>query len=289
MHDFLDDKYVDMESIMSYQNSDILISLFFALIDIIIIIFSSLNLKSNSYHITMLRHKIIKLFIIDIISRLLYTKKYNKWNLFRELISSFLNTSQFFLIFSFINEVLLISKSSTSKKMELKRETILFCLIFLIITFPYENIPFISFKLRFINFKVNKIIILVQSYCILLCIYKIYNNIKEKIVQIGNNMINETGKKKKIYLIIIGSPISCLILFSFHYALKIIFVFIKNPIFLIYANILLNILKETSIYFIFLLCQLILYILNKIKTDKEKKSQIEFKRYIEEIDDIMKT
>ena len=93
MDDYLNEKYVDKESISSYENSDIIITLIFAMLDLIIIIISLLNLKSHNYNILKLKHKIIKLFIIDIIIRILYTRKYNKWTIYKEILLTVLNTS----------------------------------------------------------------------------------------------------------------------------------------------------------------------------------------------------
>ena len=75
------------------------------------------------------------------------------------------------------------------------------------------------------------------------------------------------------YLFIIGSPLSCLVLFIFYYIVKIIFLFILKPVFALYASILVNILGNTSKYFTFLVCQIIIYVLNKISNEKEKRKQ----------------
>ena len=58
--------------------------------------------------------------------------------------------------------------------------------------------------------------------------------------------------------------------------------FIKRPVFFIYANIVLNIIKDASKYFTFFICELIIYMLDKIKTEKEKNNK--FKSYIDEKD-----
>lgn len=292
MHEFLNEDYVNKDDIVSYQHANIIISLFFAIFDFVIIVISSLNLKSKNEHISILKHKLIKLFIIDIINRILYTRKKNYKGLLGELISSVMSTSQFYFVISFIDEVLLISKNNVLKNTNSVLEAIKLCIIFFITTFSYENILFtLSVYLKNLNnFKLNRIIILIQSFCIIFLIYKLSKNIKEKVIQIGKNMMNsQTHQKQKMYLIILGSPNSCMALFVVYYALKIIFIFIKNPAFILYANIVLNILKGTCIYFVFLLCELIMYILNKIKVEKEeKKRKLELKANIEEVDELMK-
>ena len=113
---------------------------------------------------------------------------------------------------------------------------------------------------------------LLQSFYLLYFIYKGYEHYKEKIVKIVNNLKGKDEKNDKLNQFILGSPQSCFFLFSFYYIIKIILVFINNPIFLIYANILLNIVKEASKYFVFFICIVILYQLNKMKFEDEKKS-----------------
>lgn len=290
MHEFLNEDYVDEESFISYQHANIIISLFFAIFDFVIIVVSSLNLKSKNDHISILKHKLIKLFIIDIINRILYTRKKNYKGIFGELISSVMSTSQFYFVISFIDEVSYISKNNILKNTQSILEAFKLCFIFFITTFSYENIHFtLSVYLNVNNFTLTRIIILIQSFIIIFWIYKLSKKFKEKVTQIGNHMMNsQTAKKRKIYLIILGSPNSCMALFIIYYALKIIFIFIKNPEFILYANIVLNILKGTCIYYVFLLCELIIYILNKTKKEKEEQKRKVVKINVEEGDKLMK-
>jgi hypothetical protein len=282
MDDYLNEEFVDKYSIKSYEHSEMILSLFFAIIDLIIIIISSLNLKSKSYIITILKSKVIKLFLFDIIIRILYIRKYDQLSFYKELLLTMLDTSQFYIIISFLDEVLYNSSISVLKKSKDKGRRIKLCSIFAIITFSYEKLSY-PYEIKYLIFiKINKFIIIIQSFVLLFYIYKSYQNFKKKLCEIGNNLIKETHSTNKNYLIILGSPYICALLFSFYYVLKICFVFIKRPVFFIYANIVLNIIKDTSKYFTFFICELIIYMLDKIKTEKEKNNK--FKSYIDEKD-----
>lgn len=276
MEEYLKEEYVDKESIMSYEKSDIIVTIFFAIIDILVIVVSSLNLKARDKNITILKHQLIKIFIIDIIMRMLYTKKYSTWSISKELLLTILNSCQFYLVISFLYEVAFNPKATTTYKKSIARyRRFRLCILFFMITFSYEKlIMLIGFsKNVIIIFK--KIIIFLQSIFIICCLNIFYKDFKKKIFEIINNIINEKSKIGNIGLIIMGSPQSILVLYLFYFFLKIIVVFIKTPLFHIYANILLNILKDTCKYFMFFLCEAIIYLLNQIKSEKEKESRKE--------------
>ena len=63
-------------SIYSYEKSDVIISIFFGILDLVFIILFSIYLKPQNKKVNHLKQKLLQLFLIDFISRLLYTKKY---------------------------------------------------------------------------------------------------------------------------------------------------------------------------------------------------------------------
>ena len=267
--DYLNEKYVDKDLIHSYKNSDIVITIFFACLDFISIIAFSFNFKPDNKNINKLKKILIKLFLIDIIIRILYTRKYSKWNIFKEIFLNIMTSIQFYLIISFLYFSLYSSKKKYSKGTIFQ-----LCVIFFLFTFSYE-ILFNIFSLPlFLSFLIKKLILLIQSFCILCILYYLFKLYKDLQKSMKNNRIIKIDEEKKnnvIYLIIIGSPQSIFILFSFYYILKIITTFINNPVLLIYANIILNIFKETSKYFIFFVCQAIIWYLNQIKFRNEEE------------------
>ena len=272
--DYKNEKYIDKESIYSYENSDIIISVFFAILDLISIVIFSINLRPENRDINTLKQKLIKLFSIDIIIRILYTRRYSTWTIYKELSLNIMTSIQFYLIISFFSLTLY-----NTKELKLKGSILKYCCFFFLITFSYEKIIDFFLIQNFYSFLIHKIIILIQSFGILYCIYKLFKDLQKNMDIIRVKIIDEYRKKDKIYLLILGSPKSSFILFLFYYALKIIAAFIINPVFIIYISIGLNILKETSKYFIFFVCQAIIWHLNEIRfrndENEANKSQSE--------------
>ena len=275
--DYKNEKYIDKESIYSYENSDIIISVFFAILDLISIVIFSINLIPENKDINTLKQKLIKLFSIDIIIRILYTRRYSTWTIYKELSLNIMTSIQFYLIISFFS----LSLYNT-KELKLKGSILKYCCCFFLITFSYEKIIDFFLIQNFYSFLIHKIIILIQSFGILYCIYKLFKDLQKNMDIIRVKIIDEYRKKDKIYLLILGSPKSSFILFLFYYALKIIAAFIINPVFIIYISIGLNILKETSKYFIFFVCQAIIWHLNEIRfrndeneTNKSQSEEVE--------------
>ena len=250
-------------SIDCYEKSDVILSIFFAFIDLVSILFFVLKIISQNEKVIKLKAKLFKLFIIDFILRLLYTRKYTSWTLSKEIFMTFMSTVQFYLVLSFI----LIAMNSEEESNLIKN-----CPIFFLVTFSYEYIFDLSSKSN-LTILLNKIILLLQSIFTLYCIYEISETLKDKVVNIVNILKDKDDKLDKLNLFILGSPQSCYFLFYFYYILKMIFIFIKNPIFVIYANILLNIVKEASKLFSFFICIAILYQLNKMKIKIEEEQK----------------
>ena len=262
-----EEEYELQLSINSYEKSDIIISIILGIIDIFFIIFFSIYLKTENRKVNHLKQKLLKVFLIDFISRLLYTKKYSSWTIYKEISFSFMNLSQFYLIISFISSAL--EKSKRFSKMQM----FLLCVIFFFITFSYERFSFSASK-TFFQLILNKLFLILQSSCILYCIYKVYEDFKKYIYEIANSISCSDKELSKIYLFILGSPQSCLILFTIYYVLKIFFTFINNPVYIIYSKIVLNILKEAVKYFSFCVCQGIIYQYYSYKLEEDEIKEI---------------
>ena len=103
-------------------------------------------------------------------------------------------------------------------------------------------------------------------------------------MEISNNRIKQSKAltNNKINFFILGSPLSSTLLFALYYLLKVSFIFIKTPILILYLNIVLNIIKNSSKYFVFLICGAIIYVLNIAETEKEKEKEKENKYYSDE-------
>ena len=286
MDDFLKDNYLVQELIENYEKVDIFICLIFTILDIIILI-SFLYLKSKSKRISFLKHKVIKVFLIDIIIRVLYTRKNYTWNIYKELLLTFMNTSQFYLIISFFDIAIYNKNISNLTKANDKIKRINYSLIFFVLTISYERLTYPSNLVIIIsNYRIElkRIIILIESLCILFCLNKLYKDYKGKIQEIGYIIKNEDKQYKISSSIILGAPQSIVFFFVSYYILKVLFLLIKRELILFYANIILIIFKETCKYLMLFICIIIIYVLNEINVEKEKKAIKQNKIYNDEFD-----
>ena len=198
----------------NYENAEIILTLLFAFIDFITIVFSLLNLKSKTKYIYILRNKLFVLFIIDIILRILYAMKFHKGHsLYKECIFSFLNTTQFYLILSFLEQSYYdtkITKKGKFLKQDSKKKL---CITFLIVTFSYEKFT-----------SSQKEVCLVKSIIILYCTYFLYIRLKNKIIKIVENIMKQTTfNDRRVFFCILGSPLPCMMFFIGYDVLKIFF------------------------------------------------------------------
>ena len=101
------DAYVNEEDIESFENADILLTYIFTLFDSIILALSFLYIKSKNENIKTLKNKFVTIFAIDIIIRLLIIRTYyHPLTLFKELFFSSMASFQFFLILSFLDQMI---------------------------------------------------------------------------------------------------------------------------------------------------------------------------------------
>lgn len=259
------DEYFEQELIETYESSETILTLLFAVIDVVIIIFSLFNLKSKNKKIYFLKYKLFGLFLVDILLRILYAKKYHKQNsVYNEIIFSFLKTYQFYLILSFFEQIFNDTRFSKKGKFYKKLSCKQLCITFALVTFSYE---------KFSNSQ--KEICLIQSLIIIYCIFFLYTRLRNKIIKIVDNLVNQKiNQRTKSYLCILGSPFICFIFYFSYYILKIIFLTLENQEYIIYANIILKIIIDSSKYFLFAILELLLYVIGNNKMQKEQYEEI---------------
>ena len=139
MEEYMNENVPIKISIDCYEKSDVILSVFFAFIDIFSIFFFILKIKSVNEKVVNLKTKLLKLFIIDFIARLLYTRKYSSWTFLKELFMTFMNTVQFYLIVSFI----LLNKSYSGEQHDSNKIYLICCIFFFCYFFIREYIFFI--------------------------------------------------------------------------------------------------------------------------------------------------
>lgn len=269
MIDYLKE-HIDQKSIRNFENSDVILAVALSFLDIALIVILIINMKMKNKKIITLKSRLIKIFIIDIIIRALYIKKYYSINLPKEILFTVLSTSQFYYILSFIdhsksNEIEMKANYSKERKLRIQ-----LCFFFIFLAFSYENFPFAlnySYKFKFI---INRTILIIKNYCIIVFLLKVFRIFNSKIQQIATQLLIKQ-KNSRLAMFIYGSPYPCLFLFCIYYGAKIAFVFITKPIFFIYGNIVLNIMKDTSKYYLYIICEAIFYAFyfEIIKEEKE--------------------
>ena len=128
--------FFDYESIINYEKSNIIQEIYYAILDFAIIIISIFKIKTINDHMVNLKYKIIEVFILDIIIRLLCARKYSSWNIYKEIITTFINTIQFYLILSYLDKILYYPGLSKTKKSNENSKIIKFCDAFFFNNFP---------------------------------------------------------------------------------------------------------------------------------------------------------
>jgi hypothetical protein len=91
---------------------------------------------------------------------------------------------------------------------------------------------------------------------------------------VDNLVSQKTNQRKKTYLCILGSPFICFIFYFTYYILKILFLTLESPDHIIYANIILKIIIDSSKYFLFSILELLLYVIDNKKMQKEQYEEI---------------
>ena len=238
---------------------------FFVFFDIGIIVYSNFKFKSKNESVKTLIDILCSFLFIDIVLKFINLRKIKDSMsiVFYELFLSALSTAEFYLILSSLESIFHATKVTRNLKFFDLMNILPLSIIFFFITFSYERL-FYFYK------DSTKILVMLQYIAIIYCIYKLYEFIKNKIIEIVDNSVKKQILiNRKLCLLILGSPLSTFILLETNYIIKIFFLFIKNKLLFIYEIIILNIVQEGSKYFIYLILVLLLYSLNEYNIKKE--------------------
>ena len=238
---------------------------FFVFFDIGIIVYSNFKFKSKNESVKTLIDILCSFLFIDIVLKFINLRKIKDSMsiVFYELFLSALSTAEFYLILSSLESIFHATKVTRNLKFFDLMNILPLSIIFFFITFSYDRL-FYFYK------DSTKILVMLQYIAIIYCIYKLYEFIKNKIIEIVDNSVKKQILiNRKLCLLILGSPLSTFILLETNYVIKIFFLFIKNKLLFIYEIIILNIVQEGSKYFIYLILVLLLYSLNEYNIKKE--------------------
>jgi hypothetical protein len=264
--------YLDINSIIAYEKSNNILNIIFVFIDLVLISLSIIKFRPTEDKLVKLRTILFSILLIDILFRTFHIFIFNIFNIkfYHDIINYSIATFQFYLILSLFISVLSVLKI----KYEIDISNLSF--LFLLLTFPFNRfIPTNPISTDFFIGILKKILILAQSAFTIIFIYILYRVFKKKISKIVNLIIKEDESSdpsdELIHKFIIGSPLSCSLLFILYFLIKIYFLFVREPYTIFYGTIALDIIYNGALYFVFLICLTVVYALNKISTMKEKQ------------------
>jgi len=237
------DEYNNHEELKSFEEANIILTYIFTFIDIIILIFSSFYLKSINKESKLLKYKFLLYIIINMSMRLISISEYYNINsLYKELIITSFFSFQFFLIISFIMQV--IEDLLNNNKINEKIDIVKLCIRFFFIFISYDKFLF-SFS--------KKNICLLQNIIILLSIFRLYNYLRKRINEPIQNLTPKDYTKNEIYSFL--HTLFSLSFFSFnlYYIFKIFFLLINTTLYMIYIKLCLFIFNESSKYLVILI------------------------------------
>lgn len=252
---------------INYKKANLIINLFFIVIDILILFVLLLCFKTTITVIKLLRFILFRIILIDILICALYLIKYNILDIFKEVDITIAKTRQFFLIISFFEEVYSITIKTEKNKQNLKKFQM--SLFFFIITLSYHKLFLIQNTKLFIIY-LDKIIIIIQSICAMLCLYKIYLILKKKNNEILNIIKYNSNQLKAIHHIFLTFPLPSFMLFIIYYLLKIIVLFFHGYYYF-FGKLIIDIVKYAVKYYILIINFLLINEIKKIKLEEERR------------------
>lgn len=260
------EELIKYESIQNFEKGDIIRAILLILVDIIILIIFSFHLKCKDKKIGLLKFQLLILCITDIYIRIIFIKNYyEEDSLYKEILFTFFYSFDLYLMIIMIEQSLNYILISNRNKFKEIIYQIFISIIFLIIIFPYEKI---------FNFSSNiqNIIIIIQNIIISIYIFILYEYIKKKLIELSSILMCEIEVKNSIYLRFLNSPISILIFYIFYFILKTSLIFINDYNDVILVKLFMIVIKESTNYFIYLILNIMITLLNKISIKKIYKN-----------------
>lgn len=261
--------YISQQTINDFQKADVLLNIFFAVVDFLIIVISVLVFSADHKHMLQLCYQLIGIFFVDIIIRLyhIYMLKKEDSNIFlKEIITCLFSTDLFFLLLSLFTETLKALKINEEYNIAYQ------CSLYILLSFSYENIisytpiTFDRYVLSFSSF-----ILFAQSSFSIVFTYYVYDTLKQGLGYIVSTLYKEQKVVRPIHRFMIGAPFICLMIFIFYFLLKLMFLFFKDPLLILYGSMITDIIKDGAKYFVFVSCIVAICLLNNILSPEVNK------------------
>ena len=245
---------IDDDTKMNFEKANIILAYIFSLLDLCILIIFYRYFNNKNINIKIFTCKFFAIIIIDIFSKFLYSIANKHFNIIpNEIFYTALITIEFYLILSFIYQILYDSLGFINLKKIKLLNLIQISFIYFLIIFPYDKLfNFISSILTFFEI----IIILINFYIL----YKYINDLLE-IINKGMQKYNVSNKNIYLYLKILNY--SSLILFICYYFAKIIELLFNKKYFIIYIKISINIFYHSIKYLLLYIFIKLIYALNQ--------------------------
>ena len=241
-------------SILDNNFNKAILILSYAVIEINIcsIFISLIAIKCRSKNIKKLRNKFFGLIIVDSIIVLLSTNILSFFHsLIIELFSICFSLIEFYLLLSFIYQI--INNTEISK---LAKKVKLINPIYLIITYFIVNLPYHKYL-------DSKIISIFQNLVTLICLILFFRYLRNIFKTTSSNLLSIDFRTKKVYIYLNNLNLICLIFIVCYISTKFLSILMINNTYEVYCGIALTIFKVGTKYFALIILNVIIYSLNK--------------------------
>jgi hypothetical protein len=261
--------YFDSQAVNDYEKADIILSLFFSVLDFIVIMITRILFNSNHKEISNLCYQLVGIFFVDIIIRLYHIfllQKNNSSVFVKETILIIFCADFFYLTLSLFVQV------SKMLKIKEKIDIVLPCLFYVLCFFGYDKIiSFNPITIHSVTISFGSLLLLTQSLFCIIFLYYVLDMVTPMINSIVKIIAQGHKTWNQIHKFILGAPISILILFVIHYLIKIFLLFFDSPMVLFYGTIASNIFKNGAKYFVLFSCEIILYAISDLVIQESTK------------------
>lgn len=233
-----------------------ILTLIFTQLNLFIILFTIFFIRTRNKDIKFLKYCFCGIVFIDSISSIFYTIfRYIDNNLVFEIILSFFLSIEFYFILLYIYHIFNNSETSKLARKTKLIQPIRICIIFYIVIFSYDALPFLNKK------RIN----IFQSITNLCGLVFLYIYLKRKIKEIQINLETRAFLNKKIFNYLKFINTSGLFYLTLYNVIKLFSIILFYQINYLYVEIGLNTIKTAFKYFMYFFFLGIIYQLSNKK------------------------